>query len=88
MEQVLQIIMGMVIMPITQWIKTKLPGDFPPSPMLISYALSIVATYGIAYIYAPTMPLADIITQALAITGTAAQATHAVVKMVKTGEPK
>lgn len=83
METLLQIIFGVVVMPVTQWIKSKIPSDLPFLNVIISYALAIGATWLVAQIYAPTMVWRDIIVQALAITGTAAQATHAIVKSVK-----
>jgi hypothetical protein len=77
---ILNIIAGVLIMPITQWLKAKLPEGFPISSVAISYGMAVLATWGLARAFNPTMAWAEIITIAFALVGTVAQTAHAIYK--------
>lgn len=85
LQTVLSVVAGTLIMPLTQWLKGKLPADFPINGIIISYLLSIAATWGLAQLFNPGMTWNEIITIAFALVGTVAQATHAITKTVNGG---
>ena len=39
-----------LVVPLVQWLKAKIPGDFPISPVLITYGLSFLAAWGLTQI--------------------------------------
>lgn len=85
-QTILNIIAGVLIMPITQWLKNKLPDGFPISSVAISYGMAVLATWGLAILFNPTMTWPEIITIAFALVGTVAQTTHAFVKTLNNGK--
>ena len=43
-------IQAALVVPIVQWLKNKIPGDFPISPVLITYAMSFLSAWGLTLI--------------------------------------
>lgn len=82
LNAVWMVVVGGLIVPLVNWIKMKLPSDFPVQSVVISAILSFAAMYGLAQILQPDLPLMDIITYALGANFTA-QVTHAGVKSAK-----
>lgn len=68
-----------LIMPAVQWIKGKIPGDFPISTQMISAGLSFAVVYGLAKFFVPAMTTQMMLTYAMG-TNLTAQTVHAVIK--------
>jgi len=68
-----------LIVPIVDWLKGRLPDDWPIRSYAISLILSVLVAWGAAAIFAPETPLKDIILWVLG-TQAAAQGIHAVKK--------
>ena len=81
------VVTGSLIIPVTNWLKMKIPNDFPVGSALISLALSIGSAYLLAQWFAPTSTWKDIITFALG-TQVTAQVGHAIVKTQHLTTPK
>lgn len=73
---------GIVVFPIAQWIKTRFPADFPLSSVAISIAVSFAAMLGLRAALAPAMPM-DVLINFVMSTQIVAQLTHASVKTTK-----
>lgn len=84
MQIILTFVAGMVIAPITEWLKRVLPTNAPVKPVAISAILTVGAAWLLALWLAPGMPIIDIILLGLA-GQTAAQLTHATVIKPKKG---
>ena len=81
-ELVWPVVVGSVISPVTTWIKSKLPQDFPVQAALISLVLSGLAAWGLSAIFAPEMTLQQVVSWALTVQ-VGSQLTHSIVKTRK-----
>ena len=59
------IVTGSFIVPITTWLKSKIPVDFPLTAPAISGLLNLFAMWGLAQLFAPTMSFEAILAFAL-----------------------
>lgn len=71
-----------IIMPVVQWVKSKLP-DYPFVPFIINYGLSIGVAFGLRWIFKLEWDAQATIEFALAYIGTIANGVHIAVKTVE-----
>ncbi len=76
-------IQAALVVPLVQWIKKIIPGDFPISPVLITYGLSFLSAWGLTQIpgFEPGATVAMCVQLAF-IGQVGAQAVHATYKTV------
>jgi hypothetical protein len=82
LEYLLGVLMGALIMPLTQQIKTWLKVSAPIVSYILVLVLTLGASFGLAAVIAPTATAADIFNLAL-VTVTSAIGTKAIVKTAK-----
>jgi len=80
-EQYWPFLVGAFITPITQWLKLRLPGDWPITPVGISLILSVLLALVLAKILSVPATTADLVLWVLGMNVTA-QVTHAAKKTV------
>jgi len=59
------LVSGSFIVPLTDWVKKKLPADFPLTAPAISGILNLGAMWCLAQLFAPTMSFEAIVAYAL-----------------------
>jgi hypothetical protein len=81
-QTILQVLLGVLIWPITNWVKSKLP-TVPFLSVVVCYALAIGFTWALsAVVFPPVMPISQVFVVAFALVGTVAQASQAISKSI------